>query len=222
MNVYQITLNQIKKLISVSFENYFSQMGKIIAEKNGSKKDVITRKARELFRQKGFSATSMRDIAEAIGIEAPSLYNHIQSKHEILKDICFSTGKLFTDYLREIEISGKSNLDKIESIIRFHISMMIDEFESVYISDHEWKHLPEPYLSDFKNQRRNYRLRLAAILKKGIDSKEINVIDPNVAVLTILSALSGIEGWQSSGKKIDAKLLEKNMTRLLIEGLRNK
>ena len=197
-------------------------MGKIITRKNGSKKDVITQAAKALFRKKGFSATSMRDIAESIGVEAPSLYNHIQSKNEILKDICFRIGKLFTDYLREIEFSGKSNLDKIESIIRFHISMMIDEFESVYISDHEWKHLPEPHLSDFKNQRRNYRLRLAAILKKGIDSKEINVIDPNVAVLTILSALSGIEGWQSSGKKIDAKLLEKNMTKLLIEGLRNK
>jgi TetR/AcrR family transcriptional regulator, cholesterol catabolism regulator len=203
-------------------KNYFSQMGKIITGKNGSKKDVITRKAKALFRKKGFSATSMRDIAESIGVEAPSLYNHIQSKHEILKDICFRIGKLFTDYLREIEFSGKSNLDKIESIIRFHISMMIDEFESVYISDHEWKHLREPYLTDFKNQRRNYRLRLAAILKKGIDSKEINVIDPYVAVLTILSALSGIEGWQSSGKKIDAKLLEKNMAKLLIEGLRNK
>ncbi len=203
-------------------KNYFSQMGKIITGKNRSKKDVITRKAKALFRKKGFSATSMRDIAESIGVEAPSLYNHIQSKNEILIDICFRIGKLFTDYLREIEFSGKSNLDKIESIIRFHISMMIDEFESVYISDHEWKHLPEPYLTDFKNQRRNYRLRLAAILKKGIDSKEINVIDPYVAVLTILSALSGIEGWQSSGKKIDAKLLEKNMTKLLIEGLRNK
>ena len=64
--------------------------------------------------------------------------------------------------------------------------MMIDEYESVYISDHEWKHLPEPFLSDFKNQRRNYRSRLAAILQKGIDEKEICAVNPYVAVLTIL------------------------------------
>jgi hypothetical protein len=100
--------------------------------------------------------------------------------------------------------------------------MMVEEYESVYISDHEWKHLPEPYLTDFKNQRRNYRLRLAAILQKGMDKKEINVVDPHVAVLTILSSLSGIEGWQRSGKKIDAKLLEENMIKILIEGLRKK
>lgn len=197
-------------------------MGKIITGKNGSKKEVITRKASSLFRKKGFTATSMRDIAEAIGVEAPSLYNHIESKNEILKDICFRIAKLFTNHLREIELDRKSNLEKIESIIRFHISMMIEEFENVYISDHEWRHLPEPFLTDFKNQRRNYRSRVAAILQKGIDSKQINVVDPHVAVLIILSALSGIEGWQRSGKKIDAKSLEENMIKLLIEGLRSK
>jgi AcrR family transcriptional regulator len=196
-------------------------MGKIITGKSGSKKDVITRKASSLFRKKGFTATSMRDIAKSIGVEAPSLYNHIQSKNEILKDICFRIAKRFTDYLREIELSPKSNLAKIENIIRFHILMMIDEFESVHISDHEWKHLHEPFLTDFKNQRRNYRSRLAAILQKGIDSKEINAVDPYVAVLTILSAVTGIEGWQKSGKRIDAKLLEENMIKILIEGLKN-
>ena len=197
-------------------------MGKIVAGKNGSKKDVITRKATALFRKKGFPAISMRDIAEAIGIEAPSLYNHIKSKNEILKDICFRIAKLFTDNLREVELSPKSNLLKIESIIRFHISMMIDEFESIYISDYEWRYLPEPFLSDFKNQRRNYRSRLAAILQKGIDKKEIRPVNSYVAVLTILSAISGIEGWQKSGKKVAAKLLKENMIKILIEGLRNK
>ena len=196
-------------------------MGKIIAGKNGSKKDVITRKASALFRKKGFPATSMRDIAEAIGIEAPSLYNHIESKNEILKDICFRIAKSFTDYLREVELSPKSNLSKIESIIRFHISMMIEEYESVYISNHEWKHLPEPFLSDFMNRRRNYRSRLAAILQKGIDKKEIRPVNSYVSVLTILSAINGIEGWQKAGKKVDAKLLEENMIKILIEGLRN-
>jgi AcrR family transcriptional regulator len=196
-------------------------MGKIIAGKNGSKKDVITQKASALFRKKGFPATSMRDIAEAIGIEAPSLYNHIESKNEILKDICFRIAKSFTDYLREVELSPKSNLSKIESIIRFHISMMIEEYESVYISNHEWKHLPEPFLSDFMNRRRNYRSRLAAILQKGIDKKEIRPVNSYVSVLTILSAINGIEGWQKSGKKVDAKLLEENMIKILIEGLRN-
>ena len=197
-------------------------MGKIITGKNDSKKDVITRKATSLFRKKGFSATSMRDIAEAIGVEAPSLYNHIESKNEILKDICFNIAKLFTDFLKEVEFNSESNLSKIENIIRFHISMMVDEYESVYISNHEWKHLPEPYLSDFKHQRKNYRSRLAAILQKGIDKKEIRKVNVAISVHTILSAINGIEDWQQSGKKIDAKLIEENIIQILIKGLKNK
>lgn len=195
-------------------------MARIITGKNGSKKDVITQKASALFRKKGFTATSMRDIAEAIGIEAPSLYNHIESKNEILKDICFRVARLFTGNLREIELSHELHLSKIERIIRFHISMMIDEYESVYISNHEWKYLPEPFLSDFKIQRRNYRSRLAAVLQKGIDNKEIGNINPYVAVLTILSAISGIESWQRSAKNVDAKLLEENMVKILVTGLK--
>jgi len=194
-------------------------MSKIIPGKNGTKKDVITRKASALFRKKGFPATSMRDIAEAIGVEASSLYNHIESKSEILEYVCFRIGRLFINHLKEVEFNKQNNLSKIESILRFHISMMIEEYESVYIAEHEWRHLPEPFLNDFKNQRRNYRSRLAAILQKGIDAKEIDAVNPYVAVLTILSAISGIEGWQKSGKKIDARLLEENMIKILIGGL---
>ena len=194
-------------------------MSKIIPGKNGTKKDVITKKASALFRKKGFPATSMRDIAEAIGIEAPSLYNHIESKSEILEYVCFRIGRLFINHLKEVEFNKQNNLSKIESILRFHISMMIEEYESVYIAEHEWRHLPEPFLNDFKNQRRNYRSRLAAILQKGIDAKEIDAVNPYVAVLTILSAISGIEGWQKSGKKIDARLLEEDMIKILIGGL---
>ena len=55
-------------------------MAKIIPVDNGSKRDVVIKSAAAMFRDKGFAATSMGDIAGQIGIEAPSLYNHIASK----------------------------------------------------------------------------------------------------------------------------------------------
>jgi len=195
-------------------------MAKIITGKNGSKKEVIIQKAATLFRKKGFAATSMRDIAASIGVEAPSLYNHIESKNAILKEVCFRVAQLFMNNLKEVELCPELNLVKIEKIIRFHISMMTEEYESVYISDHEWMHLPEPFLSDFKTQRRNYRSRLAAILQKGIDNKEISVVNPYIAVLTILSAIGGIESWQRSGKKVDVKSVAETMVRILVDGLK--
>ncbi len=195
-------------------------MAKIKTAKNGSKKDVITGKAAALFKVKGFSATSMRDLAETVGVEAPSLYNHIGSKSEILQEICFKVANLFTAHLTEVETSGVDNLAKVEKVIRFHIKMMLEDYECVYVSDHEWKHLPEPYLSNFQSQRRSYRKRLADLLTDGVSKKEIKSVNPFVAVLTILSAIGGIESWQRSRKTVDANILEENMVKLLVDGLK--
>jgi AcrR family transcriptional regulator len=195
-------------------------MAKIQSKKNSTKKEVILEKASKLFREKGFGAASMRDLAEHVGVEAASLYNHIQSKSEILQAICFKVANEFISHLEIVEASNQTTLKKMETIIRLHIRMMLDQYEYVYISDHEWRHLPEPYLSNFLNQRRSYRKRLADIIEQGIQKEEMKNIEPYVAVLTILSAVSGIDSWQRSRKSISAEVLESNMVFYLIEGLK--
>jgi AcrR family transcriptional regulator len=195
-------------------------MAKIKSGKNGTKKEVIIDKATRLFMEKGFGSASMRDIAEHVGVEAASLYNHIQSKSEILQDICFKVANQFILHLEQVEASSASALEKMETLIRFHIRMMLQQYESIYISDHEWRHLPEPYLSNFLNQRRHYRKRLASIIEQGVQNGEMKQIEPYVAVLTILSAISGIESWHRSRKNISEDVLEENMVKFLVEGLK--
>ena len=195
-------------------------MAKIQSKKNGTKKEVIIEKASRLFREKGFGAASMRDLAEHVGVEAASLYNHIQSKSEILQTICFRVANKFMTNLETVESSPQSTLKKMEDVIRLHIRMMLDQYEFVYIADHEWRHLPEPYLSNFLSQRRSYRKRLGNIIEDGITRGEMKDIDPYVAVLTILSAVSGIDSWQRSRKSTSAEDLESNMVKYLIEGLK--
>jgi len=195
-------------------------MAKIQSKKNGTKKEVIIEKASKLFREKGFGAASMRDLAEHVGVEAASLYNHIQSKSEILQTICFKVANEFMTNLEKLESSPQSTLKKMEDIIRRHIRMMLDQYEFVYIADHEWRHLSEPYLSNFLSQRRSYRKRLGNIIEDGIQKGEMKNIEPYVAVLTILSAISGIDSWQRSRKNTSAEDLESNMVKYLIEGLK--
>ena len=64
-------------------------MAKIKPGKNATRKDVIIESAATLFKTRGFNAASMRDLAGAVGVEAPSLYNHIGGKSELLQSICF-------------------------------------------------------------------------------------------------------------------------------------
>jgi AcrR family transcriptional regulator len=195
-------------------------MARIKTEKNGSRKDVLVRKAATLFREKGYKAASMRDLAEAVGVEAASLYNHIKSKSELLHELVFSVANKFVLKMDEIESENISSLQKMEKLLRFHITEMINNYEEVYVSDREWKHLSDPYLSNYQNQRRVYRKRIAAIIEEGIRNKEIKNIDAPTVVLIFLHAVSGIESWHRSTKKITAAELEQNMVTILIDGLK--
>lgn len=188
--------------------------------KNGNRKDLIVKAGAALFREKGFGAASMRDLAETLGIEAASLYNHIRSKNEILESICFNVANRFNTHLDEIETSSNTPLKKIETLLRFHIQQMLENYEEVIVSDREWKHLEDPYLSNFRTQRRNYRKRLAAIIEDGIKKGEIKKIDAPTAVVILLQAVSGIESWHRSTAKISGGELEDNMVLILVEGMK--
>lgn len=189
-------------------------------KKNSPRREVILEKAAHLFRKHGFNATSMRDLAENVGVEAASLYNHINSKAELLQEICFRIANKFTAYMDEVIAADMSAIGKIELILRFHIKEMLHNYEEVYVSDREWKHLQDPYLSNFKNQRRTHRQRIAAIIEEGIAKGDIKNIDAPTAVLILLHAVSGIESWHRSRQKISGELLEQNMVLILVEGLR--
>ncbi len=173
-----------------------------------------------MFREKGFAATSMRDLAESVGIEAASLYNHISSKNEILESICFEVANRFNMNMDSIEPGNQKSIQKIETLLRFHIRQMVDHFEEVTVSDREWKHLDEPYLSNFHNQRRGYRKRFAAIIEDGIKKGEMRRIDASTAVLILLHAVNGIESWHRSNARINAQELEDNMVMIMVDGLR--
>ena len=98
---------------------------------------------------------------------------------------------------------------------------MIHNYEEVYVSDRAWKHLTDPYLSNFKNQRRTHRQRIASIIEEWIRQQEIKRIDAPTAVLILLHAVSGIESWHRSRQKITGEQLEQNMVMILVEGLKN-
>ncbi len=194
-------------------------MAKIKPGKNASKKDVITQKAAALFKKKGYSSTSMRELAEAVGVEAPSLYNHIGSKSEILQAICFKIANAFALYLNTAEKTSNNAVTMLENIIRFHIRMMLNNFDEVYVANHEWKHLKEPYLSNFLIQRRGYEKRLVVLIETGIFAKEFKKNNPYVSVLTILSAVRGLEFWQQHKKNISSQVLEDDMVNHLLNGI---
>lgn len=195
-------------------------MARISNTKNNTRKEVITLAAARLFREKGFSATGMRDLAGDVGVEAASLYNHIRSKSELLQEICFRIANAFTAHLNELDTNQQVNsLQKLEAVLRFQIRMWINRLDEVLVANNESKYLEEPYLGTFLNERRIYVRRLESIIEEGIRKGLIRKIEPYVVVLTLLSAVRGIEFWHRTKKNISAAQLEDSMVANLIGGL---
>jgi AcrR family transcriptional regulator len=188
--------------------------------RKASKKELIIQKASSMFREKGFSATSMRDLAESVGIEAASLYNHIQSKAEILQEIIFRTANECNVHLDVVARPTGPVIRRIEALIRFHVQMMLTRFDDYYVMVNEWHHLTEPYLTNFVTQRRTYVQKLETIINEGVRNRELRPVLPYVAMLTILSSVRGLEFWHRSNKRISPIELEDNLVNHLLYGLK--
>lgn len=184
-----------------------------------SKKEEIQIAAATLFRDRGYAATSMRDLADAVNLKASSLYNHISGKEEILKDICFETAQRFLDTLESVERQDMSNTEKIETLINLHIQTAMRDVTSITAFNDEWRHLNEPHLDEFKRIRKAYENRFKAIIKNGIENEEIKSIDPIVILYTILSSVRWIYDWYKPTAKSSHKELEDDMKKILMSGI---
>ncbi len=194
-------------------------MAKIKTLANGSKKDVILKNASALFRKKGFKATSLRELAETMDIEAPSLYNHIDSKAALLEEICFGVAKDFTEYMNLIIGSKESAVDKLSKLIRFHIQKIYTDFDNVFVSNHEWKQLSKKQLVEFLIQRKAYENAFVEIINEGVKKKLFKTLHPQITVLTILSAVRGLEFLHSHKNEFSIEILEENMVQHLLTGI---
>lgn len=185
-----------------------------------SKKEIIREAAALLFRDKGYSATSMRDLAEAVNLKASSLYNHISSKEEILRDICFENANRFLSGMKAVEATDAGPEGKVRQLLSLHIQTAMQDATSVTAFNDEWRHLNEPFLTDFKALRRNYERRFLAILQEGMDAGDFCQLEPTVALYTIFSSVRWLYDWFQAGRKMTAEEVEAQMVQLVMGGLR--
>ena len=195
-------------------------MAKTKSPDQTSKREIIHAIAAELFREKGFRATSMRELAAKVGIEAASLYNHIEGKNELLISICFKVANNFTQKMNEVESMDSDIISKIEALIRYHVYENVFNYKDVYVSDREWRNMEDPELSKYREMRRSYRKRFTSIVEKGISRGEIKKIDANTAVMIFLNAIAAVDQWQRIINKVSGEELENTMVSILIDGLR--
>jgi TetR/AcrR family transcriptional regulator, cholesterol catabolism regulator len=195
-------------------------MGEVIP--SSSRKEQVIRVAAELFREKGYVASSMRDLAQKLGIEAASLYSHIKSKEEILHTLCFDMAKDFMTSLEEVE--KQNNLTATERLskgIIGHIQVMARDLTASAVFMNEHRHLSQPFLRDFLLLRINYINRFKKMIEDGVASGEFKTtIDKKLAVMTLFSSLNWMPMWYNPNAAIEPVELGLQLADMLVNGLK--
>lgn len=191
----------------------------MVTTKKTIRRQVILDEAAKLFKEKGYVGASMRDLAGNVGLEAASMYNYIKSKDEILELICTRVAGIYISQLADIEQTQASYADKVKALIRLHIRLMVEEGPAVSVANHDWKHLPEPQLTAFKQARNSYEKGFARLIEQGMAAGEFQPLNVSVALFTILSAVRWVELWYRPGRGLTAEELEENIITMLLQGL---
>ena len=188
---------------------------------NLSRKEQVIRSAAELFREKGYAASSMRDLAQKLGIEAASLYSHIKSKEEILQHLCFDMAAEFRKSLMDVEKKNVSATEKLRLGIIGHIQVMAKDLTASAVFMNEHRHLSQPYLREFLFLRINYINRFKTIIEEGTRTGEFkDTIDKKLAVMTLFSSLNWMPMWYDPASKIDPQNLGQQLADMLVNGLK--
>lgn len=183
-----------------------------------NRKSQIINTASKLFKERGYSAVTMRDLATELGIKAASLYNHINSKQEILKEIIISIAEDFTEGIKEIEENNQSASDKLRAIVKLHVIITSENPYGMASLNNDWMHL-EDKLEYYLELRNNYEERFRKILKQGIERNEFMDVDVEVMLFSVLSTLRSLYLWIPKKENLNIPTLASDLSLVLIEGI---
>lgn len=148
----------------------------------------------ELFKEKGYVGTSVRDLATKLNIKAASLYAHIRSKEEILEWICFGIAHEFFAQLQEIKNTEVSPKEKLNLFIDKHLSVVLENRDVTHIYSNEWKHL-DGRLPEFVEMRKNYQLEVEQLLIEIYKAENWELKSPTFTTRFILHTLNNSYFW---------------------------
>jgi AcrR family transcriptional regulator len=183
------------------------------------RKEEIHNAAARLFGEKGFAASSVRDIAQAVGLGAASLYNHMGSKDELLTSICFEFANTFLTEMKRIDMAFLDPEEKVRELIRLHIRIALHDKSSVTVFNDEWRHLQEPFLTSFLELRRTYETTYLRIIREGIVLGQFRDLDARLMYQMILSSLRWLHMPGIKKSSLTEQQLTEQITSILLKGI---
>jgi len=172
-----------------------------------------------LFRQHGYPATSVRDIARALDIRGASLYAHVASKEDVLWSIVDRVARRFERAASEALAAAAGPEDALARLVRAHVRAVTADVGEASVFIHEWRHLSETRRADVLARRDAYERRFRSVIGDGIAAGAFALTDPALAATFVLTALNGIPTWYRSDGALDPGSLADLYADLVVRSL---
>ncbi|WP_119672548.1 TetR/AcrR family transcriptional regulator [Deinococcus sp. RM] len=185
------------------------------------RREQILDSASRLFSERGYHATSMRDLAGELGMQGGSLYAHIASKEELLIEIVNQASRQFDEALFTLRGEPMRADEKLREAMFRHIRVVADNMDSATVFFHEWKHLsPEAYarVTGWRDTIDGFYRELVT---QGVQEGTFRAdLDVKMTAYLILSAVNWAYTWYRPGGSMSPREVADQFAEMLLSGLR--
>lgn len=159
-------------------------------------REHIFRAALETFAEHGYEASSLRTIAAKVGIEAPSLYNHITSKQDLLFGLIQQATLEMIEHV-EAEIAGVGDdpVERLHAVVQAHVVFHCRYRAHVVVGDAELRSLTDDNFGVTRTQRRRYEQIFTDVLSHGADRGVFRAGDVRVIAYGIMAMGTSAARW---------------------------
>jgi AcrR family transcriptional regulator len=173
--------------------------------RDGGRAADVRDAALTLFAQRGYHGTTMKDLAEAVGVRAPSLYNHIRSKQDLLRDVMRDTSReVIAEF--EIAVDGVTGVEeRLRSATRAYVLRHTRFRREAEIVNRELAALEEPVRSEVRELRTMHEHRIRALIEEGRVSAGFSVHSSALASFAILEMAVSVARWFREDGPISAE-----------------
>jgi AcrR family transcriptional regulator len=188
-------------------------------ERAGRSEEVYAAALR-LFREKGYHATSMQDIAAAVGMYKGSLYHYIGGKEELLVRVFErGMGSLLVDVEQIADDGSLPPSQQLRHIVEAHVKAVADNLDALTVYLHEWRALGGESLARVQAQRSRYTQLVSDIVARGVRTGEFRTADVGITTLGLIGMCNWVCQWYRPGGRLGPLEIGRFFADLVLDGL---
>lgn len=154
-------------------------------------RDRIVRSAARLFRERGYAATSLRDVATDVGMSKAGLYHHFASKDRLLEQVCERAVAVLEADLREV-LAVPGTKARIRTLVVRRVRTIACEQDVMTVFWQERPRIPAEVFSTLECRLRKYRKGLLGLMEQG---QREGVVRSDLDPYLLMVGLDGMTGW---------------------------